>query len=99
MDFHEWTCQDQQNKIRQLFAVRIRQQPQNFKKVPISHLMFQQPILRADFLWHFNLLFNRFDHQILIDMTYGLSRMDLSRSAKQNPSVVYGADQTTASKF
>ncbi|KRZ48098.1 PiggyBac transposable element-derived protein 2 [Trichinella nativa] len=46
----------------------------------------RQRILRADFLRHFNLLFNRFDHQLLIDMTYGLSRMDLSRSAKQNPS-------------
>ncbi|KRX51270.1 hypothetical protein T09_13633, partial [Trichinella sp. T9] len=59
----------------------------------------RQRILRADFLRHFNLLFNRFDHQLLIDMTYGLSRMDLSRSAKQNPSVVYGANETTNSKF
>ncbi|KRZ87902.1 hypothetical protein T08_15546 [Trichinella sp. T8] len=46
----------------------------------------RQRILRADFLRHFNLLFNRFHHQLPIDMTYGLSRMDLSRSAKQNPS-------------
>ncbi|KRX79197.1 hypothetical protein T06_2232 [Trichinella sp. T6] len=59
----------------------------------------RQRILRADFIRHFNLLFNRFDHQLLIDMTYGLSRMDLSRSAKQNPSVVYGANETTNSKF
>ncbi|KRX51753.1 hypothetical protein T09_13292 [Trichinella sp. T9] len=59
----------------------------------------RQRILRADFLRHFNLLFNRFDHQLPIDMTYGLSRMDLSRSAKQNPSVVYGANETTNSKF